>query len=179
MQIELAVADDSGFDLIPFNSFRPHPSVSIIISLRILDRMGRMRVANASDVDTILAFDPIAETDAPRRHFIHKSVKQGECYVYDIDGEIVGYVMLNYHFFGCGFVALLVVHSDHRRKGIGSDLIQYIESVCDPPKLFTSTNQSNKPMQALLAKLDYQRSGIIENLDEGDPELVYFKRIEP
>ena len=141
--------------------------------------MGRIRVAAASDVDAILAFDPIVETDAQRRHFIHKSAEQGECYVYDVDGEIVGYMMLNYHFFGCGFVALLVVHPDYRRKGIGSDLMQYIESVCDSPKLFTSTNQSNKPMQALLAKLDYQRSGTIENLDEGDPELVYFKRIEP
>ncbi len=141
--------------------------------------MGRIRVAAASDVDTILAFDPIVETDAQRLHFIHKSAEQGECHVYDVDGEIIGYMMPNYHFFGCGFVALLVVHPDYRRKGIGSDLMQYIESVCDSPKLFTSTNQSNKPMQALLAKLDYQRSGTIENLDEGDPELVYFKRIEP
>ena len=41
-------------------------------------------------------------------------------------------------------------------------------------KLFTSTNQSNTPMQALLALLGYVRSGVIDNLDPGDPELVYF-----
>lgn len=31
-------------------------------------------------------------------------------------------------------------------------------------------------MQSLLAKLDYVESGVIHNLDEGDPEIVYFKR---
>ncbi|PZD70480.1 hypothetical protein C1752_12051 [Acaryochloris thomasi RCC1774] len=29
----------------------------------------------------------------------------------------------------------------------------------------------------LNANLEFDRSGFIENLDEGDPELVYFKRL--
>jgi hypothetical protein len=32
-------------------------------------------------------------------------------------------------------------------------------------------------MQRLLATLGFNRSGLIENLDEGDPELVYFKQL--
>ena len=52
-----------------------------------------------------------------------------------------------------------------------------MESLCRTPKLFTSTNLSNLPMQSLLAKLEYQLSGVIHNLDEGDPEIVYFKRL--
>jgi hypothetical protein len=32
-------------------------------------------------------------------------------------------------------------------------------------------------MQSLLKKLEYERSGIINNLDPGDPELIYFKKI--
>lgn len=32
-------------------------------------------------------------------------------------------------------------------------------------------------MQNLLKKLGYERSGIIHNLDPGDPELIYFKKI--
>ena len=34
-------------------------------------------------------------------------------------------------------------------------------------------------MTNLLHRLEYQPSGVIENLDEGDPELVYFKRLRP
>ena len=32
-------------------------------------------------------------------------------------------------------------------------------------------------MQSLLAKFEYVVSGVIHNLDEGDPEIVYFKRL--
>jgi hypothetical protein len=33
-------------------------------------------------------------------------------------------------------------------------------------------------MQALLAKRGYWISGVIHNLDEGDPEIVYCKPLE-
>jgi HicA toxin of bacterial toxin-antitoxin, len=36
---------------------------------------------------------------------------------------------------------------------------------------FSSTNRSNVPMQALFGKVGFERSGIIHNLDPGDPEL--------
>jgi len=32
-------------------------------------------------------------------------------------------------------------------------------------------------MRRLLKKLGYKRTGRIDNLDEGDPELIYFKRL--
>jgi RimJ/RimL family protein N-acetyltransferase len=52
-----------------------------------------------------------------------------------------------------------------------------MEAASKDQKLFTSTNESNKPMQALLDQLGYERSGIVENLDEADPELIYFKEL--
>ena len=58
-----------------------------------------------------------------------------------------------------------------------SALIRHLINECRTPKLFTSTNQSNFPMQRLLATLGFDRSSFIENLDEGDPEWVYFKRL--
>ena len=72
---------------------------------------------------------------------------------------------------------MLQVHENFRRRGIGSALMNYATTKCKEEKLFTSTNQSNTPMQRLLEKLKYERSGIIYNLDPGDPELIYFKRI--
>jgi RimJ/RimL family protein N-acetyltransferase len=43
--------------------------------------------------------------------------------------------------------------------------------------LFTSTNESNRQMQHVLARLGYERCGIIHNLDPGDPEIVYVKQL--
>jgi hypothetical protein len=34
-------------------------------------------------------------------------------------------------------------------------------------------------MQSLLPRLGYVRSGIVENLDDDDPELVYVKFLTP
>jgi ribosomal protein S18 acetylase RimI-like enzyme len=72
---------------------------------------------------------------------------------------------------------MVYIDSDHRRRGVGTALIRHMESQCRTAKLFTSTNESNLEMQSLLAKLGYQPSGVIHNLDEGDPELVYFKEM--
>jgi len=83
--------------------------------------------------------------------------------------------VLDYSFYDCGFIRLVYVRPDYRRHSVGSTLIQAMEERCRTAKLFTSTNQSNDSMRALLAKLGYVRSGFIDNLDPGDPELVYFK----
>jgi hypothetical protein len=42
--------------------------------------------------------------------------------------------------------------------------------------VFTSTNESNLPMQALLNSEGWVLSGKLVGLDDGDPELVYFLR---
>ena len=90
---------------------------------------------------------------------------------------VVGYGVLEYTFYACGFISMVYVHQHYRRRSVGQALLEALEKVCQTPKLFTSTNRSNLPMQALLAKRGYAQSGIIHNLDEGDPEIVYFKRV--
>jgi hypothetical protein len=52
-----------------------------------------------------------------------------------------------------------------------------LDTIAQTPKLFTSTNLSNLPMQALLAKLGYSLCGVINELDDNDPELVYVKHL--
>ncbi len=89
-----------------------------------------------------------------------------------LDGRLVGYAVTHRHFFGQPMLELVMVAPDFRRQGIGAQLIGAAISAADPV-LWTSTNQSNRPMQALLERLGFVRSGIIEGLDPGDPELVY------
>ena len=143
----------------------------------------RIRLARQEDVKDIIKFDHIARIRSrkDRRDFIKRSVLNKRCYVAAIKGKPVGYTVLEYDFwgFGGGFISMLYLHEDYRRRGIGSKLMKYAEDKCKKEKLFTSTNQSNKPMLSLLKKLKYERSGIIHNLDPGDPELIYFKKITP
>ena len=94
-----------------------------------------------------------------------------------LNGQVVGYAEVAPTFFQQQFVSLLTVHPEHRRQGVATALMRALEDRCGGGKLFTSSNLSNPPMQALLAKTHYRVCGVIEELDEGDPELVFVKRL--
>ena len=136
-----------------------------------------IRLAEESDVEALFSLDLIARREDERREFIKQSVASGTCIVAVAEDEVIGYGVLNYNFFHHGNIDMLYVHADHRRRGAGAALLRHLESQCKTPKLFTSTNLSNLQMQSLLTKLEYVVSGVIHNLDEGDPEIVYFKRL--
>ena len=92
-------------------------------------------------------------------------------------GSVIGFVFWNRTFFECGFVGLIVVAASHRRRGVGLRLLREVEARCAPSKLFTSANASNGAAQALFGRAGFARSGVIENLDRGDPEIVFFKAV--
>jgi ribosomal protein S18 acetylase RimI-like enzyme len=103
-----------------------------------------IRQAEEKDIIAIYSFDHLAQREE-RRTFIQKSVRSGAASVAVLDGQVVGYAVLQYSFYDQGFMAMLYVHPDHRRKGIGSAIVRHVESICRTEKLFTSTNESNLP----------------------------------
>jgi len=136
-----------------------------------------IRAAVEDDVEALCSLDLVARRESGRREFIRREVASGNCFVAVMDGAVIGYGVLNYTFYHNGWVDMLHIHPEHRRRGAAAAVLKHMESCCRTPKLFTSTNLSNLPMQSLLAKLGYVLSGVIHNLDEGDPEIVYFKRL--
>jgi len=136
-----------------------------------------IRVALNDDIDELIRLDTIAPLDPSRADFIRRWVEAGDCYVAEEEGKIVGYGVLNYQFFHSGNVDMLMIHPDFRGLGIGRRLLQHVADRCTTGKLWVTTNLSNQRMQRLLTSTGFQLSGFIENLDEGDPELVFFKRI--
>ena len=104
-----------------------------------------VRPAGPADVAAIAAVDPVASHDDDRRRFIAER----------------------------GFVVMLCVHPERRRRGIGQALMRHAEVACRTQRIFASTNRSNLPMQRLLEGLGYRCSGMVDDLDPGDPELFY------
>ena len=134
-------------------------------------------VAQEIEIDEMVVLDALVIGNSSRRNLITQTVKQHQGYVALQENRIVGFLLMHQHFFELPFIELLVVHPSFRRQGIGTALMQHLETISTPGKLFTSTNVSNERMQRLCERLGYVRSGIIENLDEDDPELFYFKRL--
>ena len=133
--------------------------------------------ASSEDFEHICALDETVHGRRARRRLIETACASGHISVARVDEVIRGFVIADESFFGQSYVRLLMVHPDFRRRGLATALMRAAELDCQTGKLFTSTNQSNIPMQRLCDRLGFLKSGYIENLDEGDPELIYVKML--
>jgi GNAT superfamily N-acetyltransferase len=137
----------------------------------------QIRIACSAEIAQLIELDVIAHRDARRRRFIEASVQAGHCWVAIVQERAAGYGVLDRSFFDQHFLALVVVEENARRQGVATRLVEAIETRCRGEKLFTSTNASNAAMRALLMSMGFVNSGYIEHLDEGDPELIFVKRV--
>ncbi|WP_368888649.1 GNAT family N-acetyltransferase [Morganella morganii] len=94
---------------------------------------GEISPATEQDLAALIALDTVAAQEPQRGEAIRRWIEQKICFVLRREGNIIGYGVLHYHFFGCGFIELLMV--------------------------------------------DPVLRGQMDNLDDGDPELFYFRRL--
>lgn len=134
--------------------------------------------ASEDDHPDVIAMDHIAQVNTERAQYLTRAILDRQMIVARQGATRVGYAIVNRGFFEQIFLALLYAHADYRRQGVATALVDYAIKTCPEPKLFTSTNESNIPAQALYEKYGFIRSGYIENLDEGDPELIYVKFLD-
>jgi GNAT superfamily N-acetyltransferase len=134
-----------------------------------------IRAYRPSDDDALAAIDARIRTEATRMPLLLRAHATGGFWVAEDGGRLAGYIARTFEFFDKDFIALVVVDETLRRRGIAAALMHKIEATATGDRVFTSTNQSNKTMRAVLARLDYEPSGQIDNLDPGDPELVFVK----
>ena len=143
--------------------------------------MTAVRHADQGDLEELLAVDPLAAAgDADRCAYLTRAVAQDTCLLIAGDQAALGFVVVKpRHFFDRDFVDLLVVARDHRRRGLGRELMRTVVAAAGSGAVFTSTNESNVPMRALLESEGWSFSGKLHGLDEGDPELVYYLSLDP
>lgn len=135
--------------------------------------MADIATAKQEEFDLLETIDPSLEQDAIRRESLASSLENGNVWLARKETDPVGFIQLHRHFYGNWFIELLFIRADARRQGIGQSLLNIVVKETNDTKLFTSTNQSNTPMRELLLANDFVQSGHIENLDPGDPEIVY------
>ena len=135
------------------------------------------RVAAYSDAAAMLMVDDGGRLRRERTNFINQAITNRNAHVATLEGRVVAYGILQQNFFNHSFISLLCVHLDHRRHGVGAWLLQHLETASKTPKLFTTLAASNFPAQSFLARLGYTPSGQIDNLDDPEPQLVFFKKL--
>lgn len=141
----------------------------------------RLRKATSKDKAIVVDFDYRLDKDEHiklnREEKITKAIMDNECFIILADYREVGFVIFDYRFFDQGWIELIIIDEEYRGKGIGGKVFDLICEQCKTNKVFTSTNSSNTRMQRALAKADFSFAGEIKGLDDGDPELFYYKRL--
>jgi ribosomal protein S18 acetylase RimI-like enzyme len=132
-------------------------------------------MAQLIDLDAIVKIDEEVIGNNSRCEYIRRAIEEKRCIVANDKNLIVGFLIFDTHFFDCSFISLIIVRPTERRKGYATSLIEYFINISPTKKIFSSTNKSNQKMQKVFKANGFIQSGFIENLDEGDPEIIYFK----
>ncbi|WP_419962405.1 GNAT family N-acetyltransferase [Psychrobacillus sp. BM2] len=132
-------------------------------------------VSQLNELDEIVKIDIEVIGSDSRRKYIKKAIEEDRCITIKNEFTFVGFLIFDTHFFDCSFISLIIIKPNERRKGYATSLIEYFISISPTKKIFSSTNQSNKRMQEVFKSNGFIQSGFVENLDEGDTEIIYFK----
>ncbi|SES44639.1 GNAT family N-acetyltransferase [Psychrobacillus sp. OK032] len=128
-----------------------------------------------NDLEEIVKIDIEVIGSDSRRKYIKKAIEEDRCIAIKKESTLVGFLIYDTHFFGCSFISLIIIKPTERRKGYATSLMEYFISISPTKKIFSSTNKSNIRMQEVFKANGFIQSGFVENLDDGDPEIVYFK----
>ena len=128
-------------------------------------------------VDFDYSLDAVEHIELKREEKITIAILGEECFIILADSRAVGFAIFDYRFFDLGWIELIILDEKYRGKGIGGQAIDLICKQCKTNKVFTSTNSSNIQMQKALSKVGFSFAGEIIGLDDGDPELFYYKKI--
>jgi ribosomal protein S18 acetylase RimI-like enzyme len=131
--------------------------------------------AQIKDLQAIVQLDREVIGTTSRRDMIEHAIKQGRCILVKEKNEAAGFAIYDTNFFECTFISLVIVSPAKRRKGYASQLLNEVVRTSPTEKVFSSANRSNLSMQKVFKENGFVESGIVENLDEGDPEIIYFK----
>jgi GNAT superfamily N-acetyltransferase len=131
-----------------------------------------IRAATPSDLPGLVAI--MAGTPWEKTAFIRAAILNDEACVVDEGAGPVAFIVWNREFFGRPFVWLVAVTPAARRTGLAGRLFARVEAACAAERIYTSTNESNAAMHALLLQRGYASRGVVD-LDPGDPEIFYSK----
>lgn len=130
--------------------------------------------AEKTDLENIVLLDKEMIGTDRRKEEIGEAVAQSRCLLVFQESELAGFLIYHTSFFECCFISLIMIKPSFQRRGLASSLLKHMADISPTEKLFSSTNQSNDAMHMVFQTNGFTKSGFIDNLDEGDPEIIYF-----
>src|SRR5215467_5359737 len=119
------------------------------------------RPATLTDLNYCLRADALIGFAVDRTNYFRTSIADDGCFLAGRADAPEGVLVCSQSFFSRPFISLLFVEEPARRVGLAQALMASAEQKYFGKDIFTSTNQSNVPMQRLLQGRDYLSAGVV------------------
>lgn len=137
-----------------------------------------IEMANERDFEALCTIDKEVLGSTSRRNFIAAAILAEQCFIARDGRTLAGFAVLDQSFFGKHFISLLVIKpSYYYVENAAVALIDHIEANCPTEKLFTSARNSLTDRRQFWENQGFVQSGKIENLNDAEPEIIYFKKL--
>ncbi len=91
--------------------------------------------------------------------------------------DLLGYLRLEYLWSKFPYIGLIIVQPDHRGKGLGKGLLQFVEEHLKKKgiaALYSSSQVNEPPPQEWHRKMGFKECGILNGINEGNVGEVFF-----
>lgn len=132
-----------------------------------------IRPALLTDLVAINAFDIFAGSRL-------LEIVDNHMLVAEVDGQVIGYAAwVPCGFVGRDYITYLGVAPSHQRRGLGSALLQAVETTIGSGRVFVSTQEDNHTMLAFLPVEGWVHAGEVAGVHKGGRAEVFFYKDSP
>ncbi|MEA3327274.1 MAG: GNAT family N-acetyltransferase [Chloroflexota bacterium] len=132
-----------------------------------------VRLANQSDLDFVSQDGYLSKEE------VFWKIKRKECFVLSVDGNLAGYLRLEFLWSLVPFIALIFIKERYQNKGYSRDLLGFVEKTLKNRgyEVLFSSSQANEPTpQAWHRHIGFEECGVINGINEGGVGEIFFRK---
>lgn len=111
---------------------------------------------------------------------IKRKIEEKEIIISEVKGKPIGYLRIEYLWLRIPYLGLIVINEGHRRRGVGTAMIKFLESylIRNEHKVLYSSSQVNEPgPQMWHRRIGFEECGYIAGVNDGGVGEVFFRKI--
>ena len=121
----------------------------------------------------------VVEDGQVTEQVIRHKIANDEIIVAEIDGQLIGYIRLEFLWSIKPYIGLVFIEEGYRREGIGRKMLRFLEDHLKKygyEELYSSSDVSEPEPQAWHRANGFVECGIINGINEGDIGEIFFRK---
>ncbi len=132
-----------------------------------------VRLAENSDLDFVCQDGYLS------REEVLWKIKRRECFVLCVDGNLAGYLRLEFLWSLVPYIALIIIKERYQKMGYSRDLLGFVEKtlkIMGYEVLYSSSQADETIPQAWHRHIGFEECGVINGINEGGVGEIFFRK---